>query len=86
MNLFNAYDLIINVTDYKSISDIEDIIFVWYPDWIYDKANNRPIVRKGLDGISVKYNFEGKPLFLIDASVYGGASGSPVYLYSNGLF
>ena len=28
MNLFYVYDLIINVTDYKSISDIEDIIFV----------------------------------------------------------
>ncbi len=79
-------DLIISETDYSSISDIEDVIFVGYPDWIYDKVNNKPIVRKGLTATSVKYNFEGKPLFLIDASVYGGSSGSPVYLYSNGLF
>lgn len=79
-------DLIIKETDFKSISDIEDVIFIGYPDKIYDKVNNRPIVRKGLTATSVKFDFEGKPLFLIDASVYGGSSGSPVYLYSNGLY
>lgn len=79
-------DLIPTSEETKNFSNIEDIIFIGYPDGIYDSHNNLPIVRKGITATSVKIDFENKPQFLIDASVYGGSSGSPVYLYSMGTF
>lgn len=78
-------DLIVRESDYEAISEIEDVIFIGYPDTLYDSVNNRPIVRKGLTATSIKLDFEGRPEFLIDGAIYGGSSGSPVYLYQEGL-
>lgn len=64
---------------------IEDILFVGYPSGIYDHANNLPIIRKGSTATHLAVDYEGKPIFLIDASVFQGSSGSPVLIYDNGV-
>ncbi len=76
----------------NSIKSIEEITFVGYPAGLIDEVNNLPIARKGHLATPLHENFNGKPLFLVDASVFGGSSGSPVcilndggsYSYSNG--
>jgi len=69
----------------SKISKIDDIIFIGYPIGIWDTKNYIPIVRKGITSTPYHYDFEGKPIFLIDASVFPGSSGSPVFVYRQGV-
>ncbi len=63
---------------------VEEILFVGYPSGVYDGANNLPIFRKGITATCLTIDYEGRPIFLIDASVFPGSSGSPVFIYSKG--
>ena len=62
---------------------IEEITTIGYPDGIWDEKNNIPIVRKGITATPLQLDFNGKPEFLIDTSIYGGSSGSPVYILNS---
>lgn len=68
------------------IDAIEDILFVGYPNGIYDQTNNLPITRRGLTATPLYVDYDDKPIFLIDASVFPGSSGSPVFLYNSGYW
>lgn len=70
--------------DIQNLDVVEEILFVGYPKGIYDKANNLPIFRKGITATHPRIDFNGKPAFLIDASVFPGSSGSPVLIYDAG--
>lgn len=65
---------------------LEDIVFVGYPNGVYDAHNLLPIVRKGTTATPVFVDFNGDKVFLIDASVFPGSSGSPVMLVNEGWF
>jgi len=56
------------------------VIFVGYPDNRYDTQHNLPIVRSGIVASHPKVDFNGLPQFIIDAQVFPGSSGSPVFL------
>ncbi|MHA1347952.1 MAG: S1 family peptidase [Candidatus Heimdallarchaeaceae archaeon] len=68
------------------LTALEEIIFIGYPNAIYDTINLLPIIRKGTTATPIFIDYEGKPLFLIDASVFGGSSGSPVFIYNYGSY
>jgi Trypsin-like peptidase domain len=70
----------------QSLDAIDDILFVGYPNGIWDSTNNLPIVRRGTTATPVTVDFMGRPQFLIDASVFPGSSGSPVFLYNTGMY
>ena len=70
----------------NEIGAIEDIVFVGYPNDIYDTKNNLPIIRKGITATHPNIDYEGRPIFLIDASVFPGSSGSPVFIYNAGAW
>ncbi|MBA4744538.1 MAG: trypsin-like peptidase domain-containing protein [Muricauda sp.] len=70
----------------KEIDAIEDITFVGYPNGIWDRKNYTPILRRGTTATHYAVDFENEKKFLIDASVFGGSSGSPVFLYNSGSF
>lgn len=70
----------------SSISNIEDITLIGYPDGIIDEYNNLPIVRKGITATSLKYDFNNKKEFLIDSAIFGGSSGSPVFIFNQGSY
>lgn len=59
------------------------VLFVGYPNGLFDQSNYTPIVRTGMTATPVQLDFDGKRAFLIDASVFPGSSGSPVFAYSN---
>lgn len=65
---------------------VEDILFVGYPNGIWDSQNYLPVVRRGITASPLQMSFENTPRFLIDASVFGGSSGSPVFLYNRGIY
>lgn len=76
----------LNEKDIADLSKIEDVTIIGYPDGIWDCYNNLPIVRKGITATPICYNFENTPKFLIDAAIYGGSSGSPVFIYNQGSY
>ncbi|PYD49619.1 serine protease [Komagataeibacter saccharivorans] len=70
----------------SSLSPIEDIIMIGYPNGLWDAFHNLPIVRRGITASHPKLNLNGNPEFLIDAACFPGSSGSPVFLANRGAF
>lgn len=68
------------------IAPLEEIVFIGYPSGIWDTANPLPVMRKGVTATPYFVDFKGKPQFLIDASVFPGSSGSPVFIYHAGSY
>jgi hypothetical protein len=64
----------------QEFEPIEPVTFIGYPNGLYDSASFLPIVRQGYAATAMDVDYEGKPTFLIDASVFPGSSGSPVFL------
>lgn len=56
------------------------ISFIGYPINFFDKAHNLPIIRSGIIASYPKVDFEGKKQFVVDAQVFPGSSGSPVFM------
>lgn len=63
---------------------VEDVLFVGYPSALYDRKNLTPIIRKGITATPISLSYNDLPAFLIDASVFPGSSGSPVFVYQSG--
>ncbi|WP_187805032.1 serine protease [Aquipseudomonas alcaligenes] len=70
----------------KYIGPVEDVVFIGYPSGIWDSKNLLPVVRKGITATPYYVPFQGEPKFLIDASVFPGSSGSPVFIYYAGSY
>lgn len=70
----------------QEIDAFEEIVFVGYPNGIWDRRNFIPIMRKGTTATPYSIDYEGEQKFLIDASVFGGSSGSPVFIYQSGTY
>jgi hypothetical protein len=67
----------------EQVSDldaVEEVMFIGYPDNLYDPVNLTPIVRRGSTTTPLQLDYGGEPAFLIDASVFPGSSGSPVLI------
>ncbi|WP_127471553.1 S1 family peptidase [Thiomicrorhabdus aquaedulcis] len=75
-------DLIPSIEQLDAFDALESVLFVGYPNGVWDNVNLMPIMRRGTTATSLLLDFEGKREFLIDASVYPGSSGSPVFLYN----
>ena len=65
----------------QQLDVLEEVIFVGYPELAYDQRNNLPVFRRGTAATFPWIHYDGKPVFLIDASVFPGSSGSPVFVY-----
>lgn len=65
----------------RALDALEEVLFVGYPSGVWDQVNLMPIMRRGTTATPMALNFEGRAEFLIDAAVYPGSSGSPVFVY-----
>lgn len=79
-------DIIPSQQQINELAAIEDIIFIGYPSGIQDNVNKLPIIRNGITATPIWNDFNGKNEFLVDAGVYPGSSGSPVFLYNHGSY
>lgn len=63
-----------------TLSGMEEIVMVGYPNGIWDQVNNKPIYRKGITATHPCIDYNGKKEFMIDAACFPGSSGSPVFI------
>jgi V8-like Glu-specific endopeptidase len=55
------------------------VLFIGYPSAFYDKKNSLPVMRSGTIASIPGVDFNGEPSILLDAQVFPGSSGSPVF-------
>ena len=77
--------LIPSLDEYHEMDAMEEILFIGYPSGLYDQKNNTPIIRKGSTATPIYLNYNGDPKYLIDATVFPGSSGSPVFIIDNNI-
>lgn len=73
-------------TTQQELSAMEDIVFIGYPSGLRDSKNSLPLIRRGITSTPVWNDFQGTPHFLIDAGVFPGSSGSPVFILNQGAY
>jgi hypothetical protein len=78
--------MIPNEQQIEELDAIESVTFIGYPDGIWDKKNLLPVARRGTTASPIEVDFNGMPHFIIDASVFGGSSGSPVFILNQGSY
>ena len=76
--------IIPNLEQLNTLDAVESVTFVGYPNGIFDEVNLLPILRRGVTATPLQIDYNGEPTFLIDASVFPGSSGSPVFICDNG--
>jgi len=72
-------------SDVAAMDAVEPITFIGYPNGLFDAAHNTPIIRQGSTATPIELDYDGKPTFLVDASVFPGSSGSPVFIAQEGV-
>ena len=70
----------------SELSALEEIVFIGYPSGLRDAKNSNPLIRRGITATPVWNHFQGHPAFLIDAGVFPGSSGSPVFILNQGAY
>jgi S1-C subfamily serine protease len=64
----------------------DEVLIVGYPFGFSDKLYNYPVARTGMVASAYPVPFEGRPVFLVDARLHPGTSGSPVLTVPSALF
>jgi hypothetical protein len=72
--------------DYDRVALGSDVLFIGYPNDFYDTVNNLPLVRKGTLASMPNIDFMGKGTIVVDAQVFEGSSGSPVFVDWGGKY
>lgn len=70
----------------SKLDAIEDLTFVGYPNGYFDTTHRTPIIRRGITASPLALDYGGNPVFLVDGSVFGGSSGSPVFILNEGSY
>lgn len=78
--------LAMNDENAQTLDALEEVTFIGYPNGLYDHVNYLPIARRGHTATPPSVDYGGQPMFLVDASVFPGSSGSPVLLVDSGMF
>lgn len=72
--------LIYNEDELKSLSSLEPVVMVGYPNGLWDTLHNYPLFRTGVTAAHPAYDFNNKNIGLVDMACFPGSSGSPIYI------
>ena len=78
-------DLVVKHDVVDILSASEDLIMIGYPIGLMDQFNHKPIIRRGITATHLKNDYQGKKEFLVDMACFPGSSGSPIFIFNNGL-
>ena len=79
-------DRFLKPINYEKVAPGSDVIFVGYPEGLYDPVNNLPLIRKGSIASMPNVDFNGRGQIIIDAQIFPGSSGSPVFVAWDGKY
>ena len=77
---------VLTAIDYEKVAPGSEVIFVGYPQGLYDPINYLPIIRSGVIASVPNVDFNGKGQIVIDAQIFPGSSGSPVFVSWDGRY
>ncbi len=77
--------LIPTETELPKYGVFQEVKFIGYPIGIWDEKNNLPVARRGMTATDPAVDYNGRAEFLVDAAVFPGSSGSPVYIANEGM-
>jgi hypothetical protein len=81
------HEMFPSIEDMQYIEAFEDVIFVGFPQGLWDKTNKTPTVRRGITATAIWQDYMGEPAFLNDGAVFPGNSGGPALIVDrNGFF
>ena len=70
----------------NDLAALEEVVFIGYPSGLRDQKSGMPIIRRGITASPVWNDFDNTPSFLVDAGVFPGSSGSPVFILNQGSY
>lgn len=82
----NLHGEFIEPIDFSRLLPGSEVLFIGYPDNRFDTAHNLPILRKGFLATLPSVDFNNLKQVLIDAQVFPGSSGSPVFVVMDGQY
>jgi len=82
----NLHPEFVENLDFSKVLPGAEVSFVGYPDNRFDSIHNLPIMRKGYLATLPTVNFNGSKQVIIDAQVFPGSSGSPVFVIIDGFY
>lgn len=82
----NLHDDFLYPIDYEKVVPSQTVLFVGYPENRFDVVHNLPLVRAGTIASLPSVDFNGKGQIVIDAQVFQGSSGSPVFVAYDGRY
>lgn len=80
-------DIIYSDNKLKQLSALEEVLMIGYPNGLWDKINNFPLLRTGSTASHPGYDFNNRSIGVVDMSCFPGSSGSPIFIINdNGYF
>ena len=79
-------EIIPSAEEIGNMFQLDEVVMIGYPNGILDEVNNQPIFRRGTLATKPSLDYNGRKEFLVDMAVYGGSSGSPVFVYREGFW
>jgi hypothetical protein len=79
------FSMIPRQAEIDELSSIQPIIAIGYPNGVVDMVNNFPISRQGVTAVPPWIDYQGKQEFVCDLAVFGGSSGSPIFVIWDGI-
>ncbi len=81
-----THSVFLDAEKLDALDALEEVVFIGYPSGIFDPASLLPVMRRGSTATPLAIDYRGVPSFLMDASVFPGSSGSPVFILNQGMF
>jgi hypothetical protein len=82
-NISAQTEIFLTPENAKLFDGSEEAVFIGYPANFYDTNNFLPVLRHAYTASPLDVDFMGERTFVIDAAVFPGSSGSPVFVYNS---
>ena len=74
-------DTLATPTEIEALRPLDSVVMIGYPLGLWDQQHNQPISRRGVLATRPRWDFQGRPEFLIDLACFPGSSGSPIFVH-----
>lgn len=79
-------DIIYDSKKLESLSALEKVVMVGYPNGLWDKTHNYPLFRQGYTSAHPAYDFNREGVGVVDMACVNGSSGSPIFILDEGAY